>query len=801
MSYTDILRPIASGAYTEFTPTGGPTNWGNAITALDGKTNYDHTYYNGIKDAYRFNNPVKRTGYIESVTVGGYIGIAASIAQRKFLMRINNVDYWSSNDIVGPGYSAVTWALNPATNAPWVITDLDYPNFQAGLWIYGTGVPSGVWIDSLYVQVNFAGKEPCYMILELAFGQSIFTVDPTWTDVTQDLKSLHTKRGRMHELDKVEAGTAVFKLDNADGDWWRNNTAGIHTPDVKPLTLIRLRGMFNGITYPVYYGVTESFRPGWESDRGGFTPIMEIGAVDVFKCFTRYKIVDANPLITAGASGGYTVTVDSTYGLVAGQTIKVYSATQTSVNIIVSINTITKVVTLMNILMHNYTNGHLKKFPAGLSGRRIMDILLEVGWPLALTNIDYGQVEVIEISPAATGTNAMEALYDTVASEDGNLFVSASGIVTFHDSIARTKAPYNASVATFKDTGASSQFVLPELVDDDSFIYNEADISGDGIDQQVMLDEDAQALQGPRALVRASSLIYNSCDANTQAFIIVKRFSTSALRPETLLVLPVAEPDDLYPKTLGYDLATRLTLQINSTRNPALLDQAYHIEGVTHDWSALTDLWQTTWQLWEVNKYRVYKAVHDGFLLNIDDTTSYEAAHDAPTASHAPFNDDESGLDVGQWITYAGSIYLSARIERGYLEFDTSNMDVDDVILAAHLLIRIEAMYLDHDYQLCLVPSGGVDNPLVVADYGTLHNQATDYGKIDIEPPAGYRVIDLTAAGIAAISKGGTTRFALRTSRDIGAINAEELSKEFVTIAGLNYYDGKFLPRLIVRME
>jgi hypothetical protein len=658
---------------------------------------------------------------------------------------------------------------------------------------------------------------PSGAILELAFGQSIFTVAPAWTDVSEDLKALHIKRGRMHELGRVEAGTAVFRLDNGDGNWWRNNTAGAFygsTGDVKPLTLIRLRWNANGI-YPVYYGVVESMKPGWESDRGGFTPIMEIGCVDVFKCFTRYKIVTANPLLTEdGNIGDAHVHVANTYGLVEGQSIRIYdnttgnTQTTTIQHVTPSLNLVL-LDDLLTIHVHTSQAAKIKKFPQVLSGRRVQDILLEVGWPLALTAIDAGQVEVMEISPGTSGQNAMEALYDTVESEDGNLFVDRSGLVTFHDSIARTKSPLNTSQATFKDDGTSSKYVLPELVDDDTFIYNEADISGEGIGQQIMIDSDAQAMQGPRALIRSKSLCAKDHNANTQAFVLVQRFKTSALRPQSLLLLPVADVTDLWPKALGYELATRITMQLNSTRNPAIINHPYHIEGVEHDWKASTDLWQTTWQLWEVNKYRSFIAAHDGYLLcySGDHGNTYIGMQGAAAceyaetdgSNHSPYTDPDE-LVVGQYTFYS-FLGMNGKLWRGYLEMDTSTLAAGDSIVEAYIIVKSKTEKIDATWYLSLVGATGVTAPLVVGDYGDLLAMTTKLATdVLVNGVPGWKVFALNAAGIAAINKGGTTRFGLRSSRDITATDPGVTSDEWAILESLSSLDGKYIARLIVRL-
>lgn len=670
---------------------------------------------------------------------------------------------------------------------------------------------------------TFYGADMLYpngLILELAFEQSILTVAPTWTDVSTYCLKLHTKRGRLHELDRCEAGVATFILNNAAGDWWRYNAAGAFygtAGGVKPLTLVRLRYSYSGINH-IFYGVAESFKPKWMSESGGFTPVMELNCVDVFKSFTRYKIIDANPaLIEDATSGDSHVHVDSTRGLVEGQSIRIYEGDNTQTTTILQIVASLNLVIFDDFLAYDFsTNARLKKFPSVLSGRRMKDIILESRWPAALTAIDDGTVMLVELSPKIGGDNLMEAAFKTMEAECGNLFVAADGKVTFHDAVARTKAPYNESQATFSDDGTHSKYYLPEMSDDDEFIYNECDISGDEIGDQTMLDEDLQLEQGPRSIDKKDSPLADAEDAFDQATISVEKYKLPIPRCVALIVRPDADSEDLWPKVLGYDLGTRITLELNSTRNPACINVPYHIEGVTCDWEASSDLWETKWQLWDVNKYYMFRCQHEGWLRNVwPEPYTYADIHDDTTAAFVYNDEGIEGpggvMQIGQ-LPYVAFSY-NEDIRRGQLEFDTTDIDLTWTVANAKIIMMLRPQLILYDriaFDLCVVGTYNSNQPVVLADYGNMLGQTTIYGSIEV--PEGFRepdplhpigvymlaVIELSAAGIAHINKGGTSRFWLRSKQDIDAVEPTDGNSEHVLIEG---HLGDFAPRLLVQVE
>jgi hypothetical protein len=672
------------------------------------------------------------------------------------------------------------------------------------------------------------------LILEQAYSvagvrQPVFTVAPTWTAITQYLMKLHTKRGRMHELDHVEAGTAVFTLNNATGNFWRYNTAGAFYPDIKPLTLTRLRYRYQGIYYPVWYGVSEAYKPGWVVDEeAGMTPIIELECVDMFKSFNRYVLKAANPAVTTGALGSYSIVVDSVENLHVGQTLRIYKGSDEQVNQIISIDAPSLTVGVMDILVHNYSGGHAKKFPSVKSGTRIMDCLLEIGWPLALSRLDYGQCYIIEHTPdAKSGTNIMEHMYDVAESENGLIFMAADGYFMFQDSLARTKAapvpPYPATnaftvaQATFRDDGSDSKYVHPELADDDTFIYNEADIAGDGITKQVVSDDALQLEQGPRAIVRSSSQLFDSDDAFNQAFILVEEYKGSLLRCDTLLVKPQAAALNLYPVVLGSEISTRLKFLLNSATNPAIISKDYHVEGVEHDWNQRDNLWTTKFQLWNVAKVYACKSTHDGNISKWS-LVDYITAHDAPQGDAIWLkNDAVDDLKVGQHPYIA--FYEGYGIDRAVIEFNLTPIDPSWTIGKAFLAVRLSGssgLFYKTAFKLEIVKATLVPSmPITIDTYGDLLPMLwnDDLGFVDIpgggvigatfEPYVAF--IELNADGIAYLQSraGGLCRVGLRSDHDMDAVAPTTPpggagNDEYVFLD--SFAGGGFKPRLFIEL-
>jgi hypothetical protein len=648
------------------------------------------------------------------------------------------------------------------------------------------------------------------LILEAAFGDSLFETSPTWTDISAELKSLSAKRGRQHELGRVSAGEATFVMDNASGNWYRDNQSGAYYPDVKPLTLIRLGHTYDQTTRYLWWGYIEGVRPGWVAKgEAGYNPEATIDAVDMFKAFSRFSIQPANPAMTANAASGQkVVTVADVNFLYVGQSIKVYDDGASETNEIASIDTTALTVTMTTNLANSYRwkkGGALKKFPQGLTGTRINDVLRELAWPAAMSDVDAGQITVTEFTPATGGTNCLEHIQKMAELEGGNVFIrAADGFFEFQDLIARAVQPLSVSQATFNDDGTSSLYVHPELVDDETHVYNIAHITGDAINPVTLRDNTALAAQGPRIWSLKDADYALDSDALNRAWIHVARFAASKLRVASLLCKPQADTTDLYDVLFGNSLSARVTFNLDTTINPAEISQDYHIEGVELEYDASVDEWVVKWQLWDVNHYRIAYPAAGGWVENSVGAT-YALLHDAANGD-VVYNDGDTAdvpIYVGQWLVHAlvGGAFTSGIIFRGLLEFDLSGLAADDSVAAATVMVKLYNAYAQSDgsWNLTLSDEDTVDTPLVVADYGTLEPGQTSFGSVAIDGSTGWVFITLNANGLSHLNPGGTTRFALRSDEDMASTNpgVNGNKRDYVVIYG---QDSVSPPRLIVRI-
>lgn len=722
---------------------------------------------------------------------------------------LGNFRRWS----LGAGITINYYAVDSATQVTANIT-------IAGAAAYGlrdlTGFIAGG--SSLTLDDAFTVLTAPVIKTEVAWGEGIYETAPTWVDIAADLMTLKTKRGRKHELDRIEAGTATVVLNNSSGNYWRNNAAGTYYPNVKPLVPIRLSVAYGGVTYPIWRGMVESFNPDWLSDRGGLSPVMELQCVDLFKllslgtvwpltdtvgAFTNVAEVTAD--IAAAATGCFINPAQFQY-LHAGQFITLKDNNNSEVIQIQALFPPIGVVDFLGTCANAYNiadDACIMKFPAGLTGQRIGDVLYELGVPSAFQNIDAGVRTITEFVPDAKGSNAMEHLFDVARDEEGRLFMSAEGVVTFLDNVAAQSAPYVASAATFSDNGSNLDYVTPELSDDDEFIFNEAVVSGAGIDTQAIVDELAQVYQGRRVFDRANSLLSSNSQAIVQAYEIVNRWSDSKIRAKTLLIMPDGDPTNLYSKALGLDMLYRVTFDLDSTENPASISEVYHIEGVEHEWNARENVWVTLWQLWDINTYQDYVMTigpEASGLYNFVILGTYATVHDDAVCDTV-----EDVAAIGQYQTAVpGDAFY---VWRTVLEFDTTYLDVALTVTDASIIIRVgEFNHLGFggplavDVEICVVACPvGVDLPLAAADYGALLTETTVLGSATLpagEIPDQTVVIKLTAGGIAALNAGGMTRFGLRSRDDIDV--TEPTSGDIAYLGILNTPTTR--PALVVKI-
>jgi hypothetical protein len=122
------------------------------------------------------------------------------------------------------------------------------------------------------------------LAVEVAFTTGALE-EPAWVDVTGDVRSWDTMRGRNRELERFQPGRATIVLGNLSRQYDSVNTAGPWYGYLKPMKRVRIRETFNGVTHPVFDGFVDR----WQLDypMTGIDATATVTATDAFKIFAR----------------------------------------------------------------------------------------------------------------------------------------------------------------------------------------------------------------------------------------------------------------------------------------------------------------------------------------------------------------------------------------------------------------------------------------------------------------------------------------------------------------------------------
>lgn len=117
--------------------------------------------------------------------------------------------------------------------------------------------------------------------VEIAFATAPFAASHTWTDVTAKVAGGSVNRGRSSELDKMRAGQATVVLANEDRRFDPTHAGGPHYPNVLPMRRLRIRAVYNSVTYNVFTGYIDR----WEQTYDNSVAHAVVTATDAFKVF------------------------------------------------------------------------------------------------------------------------------------------------------------------------------------------------------------------------------------------------------------------------------------------------------------------------------------------------------------------------------------------------------------------------------------------------------------------------------------------------------------------------------------
>ena len=371
---------------------------------------------------------------------------------------------------------------------------------------------------------------PFQLQVVVAFDSDPFDSSPIWTDITRDVQSISTKRGRQTQLGRMEAGTASIRVKNHNGHYWSNNAAGPYFGKLLPGKAIQIRASYTSSTstagYYLYTGFVTGWPPQWLSDTGGLDPVVDVTCVDLIKNLSRVTITD------------------------------------------------------------NYAEEK--------SGTRVENVLSDAGWPHGATmrDIDAGTYDVQ--AAALVDEVAMSHLFAVQDAEDGGLlYIGTDGVVIFEAFQARlTETRSVTSQAIFGDSVGENYYsdLLPEY--DDEFIYNDISITPEGETRQNVTDAASITAFGKRSLAK-TSLVATNAEALTQATWKLSLYKDPFLRVRSLKIKAARDPHRLWPKVLGFEISTRITVR----ESEASIDGDFFIEGISHRIDLQKWSWDTSFQL------------------------------------------------------------------------------------------------------------------------------------------------------------------------------------------------------------
>lgn len=135
---------------------------------------------------------------------------------------------------------------------------------------------------------NFPGVSS--LKVRIAFDSGWDDTDPVWAEVQNEVREIHTFRGRNLELDRMESGTMDIVLNNENGNFWSQNTESDYYPNVLPMKRINVRAYYNGVK-EIFTGYIKSYTPSFLG-AGGYGSIMKLHCVGIIGSVVALQVLN-----------------------------------------------------------------------------------------------------------------------------------------------------------------------------------------------------------------------------------------------------------------------------------------------------------------------------------------------------------------------------------------------------------------------------------------------------------------------------------------------------------------------------
>lgn len=454
-------------------------------------------------------------------------------------------------------------------------------------------------------------------LLAVAFTTSPLSSFPVYAGVTTYLRGINTQRGRQFELDRVEAGTEAFLLDNRAGTFSPENTASPYYGNLIPTRKVRFALSWASVVYEIFNGYLEGYPQEYPSY--GFDAVVRQQAVDAFMPLAKGKLIPGSTTLTSDM-----LTIPSDVSPVPLETIQValtgLPMPQTvpfEIMVDLEVMTVTSIPSPNTYIVQRSAGtearhtgvhtpiGHTAGAPVTTtavsfgqeySGTRIVNVLQRIGLTPAEYDIDAGQ-SLLAPSEDLAGQNPLEHLNLVAEVEGGRFFTARDGRITFrdrHDQFKNEQSPR----ATFGDSTGEIHYSDVKPTHDAEKIRNIVRItSADGTvaevrDEASIDDHFEQVFEKVWPLADAN-------EALAAAQYILGRYSRMQIRVPEILVKGQENPTLDWPHLLALELGQRFRLirrpTLRSGISGTTIDKEMLVEGVAHQVSP--DAMQTRVQL------------------------------------------------------------------------------------------------------------------------------------------------------------------------------------------------------------
>lgn len=341
-------------------------------------------------------------------------------------------------------------------------------------------------------------------------------------DITDQVMSVSTRRGRNRILSNFEAGTATVTINDPDSDFNPQNTSSPYYGKLLPLRKIRIWAdtVVEGDTYriAIFSGYINSFDTSF------------------------YQGVDSTSTVTLQCTDGFRLLnnvatgVASVPGCTAGQ----------------------------------------------LSGARVNALLDFAGFPNSMRSIDVGN-STMQVDPGGN-RGVLQAIQTVEQSEFGAFFMSRSGEARFLDRTAVSEAA-DFTARDFSDTGAPGTLTYSNLdfAFDDQLILNDVTVTRVGGTPQNASSAESIATYFKKSGQRSDILVQTDAESLDQAETLVNARKDSDIRIESMtlnLLSPGTEFETL--ANLSMDIYTLINIEKLMSGGSTIIRELF-VQGVQHD--------------------------------------------------------------------------------------------------------------------------------------------------------------------------------------------------------------------------